>query len=258
MALSNHDQARIREYLLGRLNEDDQQKLEERLMIEDALFEELEISKSELIEEYRAGELTQEEHGWFEQHYLASPEGRRNHVFSLALDCVEAPAPAPVSVPAPKPATFFERIGAIFKNRRWAFATASAAALVLLVLGWSFLYTGPQQFMAFTLTSSATRRGPGDTQVYRVALNPNVGELRVSLKLPEPATPGTTYRAELDNRREITNVKLAGQDADSVLVTIPASQVPPGYYALRLFVLKGDGSEQQIPGDYFFMVDQAK
>lgn len=255
MALSNHDQARIREYLLGRLNEDDQQQLEERLMIEDALFEELEISKGELIEEYRAGELTQEEHGWFEQHYLASPEGRRNHVFSLALDCVEAPVPAPAATP--ESATFFERIGAIFKRQRWAFATAGAAALVLLVVG-SFLYTGKQEFMAFTLTSSATRRGPGDTQVYRVAVNPNVDELRISLKLPEPATPGTNYRAELDNRREITPVKLAGQNADSVLVTIPASQVPPGYYALRLFVLKGDGSEQQIPGDYFFMVDQAK
>jgi hypothetical protein len=250
MALSKHDQATIREYLLGHLSEDAQERLEERLMIEDDLFEELEISKGELVDDYRAGEFTREERHWFEQHYLASPEGRQHHVFALALDCVEIPGPAP------KPLTFFERVGSIFERQRWVFATASAAALVLIVAGVLFFRTGPQESLAFTLTSSATRRGAGDTQIHRITLNSNLGELRISLKLPEPPTPGTKYRAELDDRREIQNVKLAGQDADSVLVTIPARQLMPGYYALRLFAIEDDGTEQQIPGDYFFLVEQ--
>jgi len=43
MALNDHDQARIREYLLDKLSDDEREKIEERLMVEDALFEELEI-----------------------------------------------------------------------------------------------------------------------------------------------------------------------------------------------------------------------
>ena len=42
MALSDHDQVQIREYLLGKLTDDEQEKIEERLMVEDDLFEELE------------------------------------------------------------------------------------------------------------------------------------------------------------------------------------------------------------------------
>ena len=72
MALNNHDEARIRDYLLGHLSDEEQEKIEERLMTEDDLFEELEISKGELIEEYRAGELSRNDHEWFAEHYLAS------------------------------------------------------------------------------------------------------------------------------------------------------------------------------------------
>ena len=77
MALNNHDQARIREYLLGRLSDEEEEKIEERLMVDDDLFEELEISKGELIEEYSAGELNQTDRKSFEDGYLASPEGRK-------------------------------------------------------------------------------------------------------------------------------------------------------------------------------------
>ena len=69
MALSNHDQAQIREYLLGKLGETEQQKIEERLIMEDELFDEFEISKDELIEEFCSGELNQDERQWFELHF---------------------------------------------------------------------------------------------------------------------------------------------------------------------------------------------
>ena len=54
MALNEHDQARIRDYLLGHLSDEEQEKIEERLMTEDALFEELEISKYQLNPQFKA------------------------------------------------------------------------------------------------------------------------------------------------------------------------------------------------------------
>jgi len=85
MALSAHDQSRIREYLLGHLSHEEQEHLEERLIVDDDLSEELEISQGELIEEYRAGELTEKERQWFESNYLASREGRERYILALAL-----------------------------------------------------------------------------------------------------------------------------------------------------------------------------
>ena len=86
MALSDHDQTRIREYLLGNLTEEEQQKIEERLMVEDDLFEELEISKGELIEEYRSGELPRREHSWFEQNYLAEEKCLLLHILFVMVE----------------------------------------------------------------------------------------------------------------------------------------------------------------------------
>src|SRR5215208_1140716 len=104
MALNNNDQTQIRQFLLGKLSEDDQQKIEERLMVENDLFEELEISKGELVEEYCANELTREEHHWFERHFLASPEGKERYALAVALGHLQHD-PSEL----PRPVTFFER-----------------------------------------------------------------------------------------------------------------------------------------------------
>ena len=111
MALINQDQARIRQYLLGHLSDEEQRKIEERLRVEDALVEELEITKGELIEEYCSGELNQKDHEWFEHHYLASPEGRQRHTFTLALNCLKRP------IPTPKRLTWVERLRCFFKTQ---------------------------------------------------------------------------------------------------------------------------------------------
>src|SRR5215212_1890197 len=164
MALTNHDQTRIREYLLGHLSDEEQQKIEERLMVEDELFQELEISKGELIEDYCAGELTEKEHNWFEQHYLSSPEGRQRHTFTVALNCLKRP------VPVLQPVTLFEQLRSFFQ--RWAVPIAATAALVVAIaVGWQLsrpkLNTSPTSY-AFTLNSTVGQRSPGDARYHRV------------------------------------------------------------------------------------------
>src|ERR1051325_10287416 len=89
MALNDHDQARIREYLLDKLSDDEREKIEERLMVEDALFEELEILKGELVEEYREGELTGSDRKSFEDGFLSSQDGRQRQLFAVAIDTLE-------------------------------------------------------------------------------------------------------------------------------------------------------------------------
>ena len=95
MALNAHDESRIREYLLGHLSHQEQVHLEERLIVDDELIEELEISKGELIEEYCAGELTEKERQWFESNYLASLEGRERYSMAVALSYLSSRTPRP-------------------------------------------------------------------------------------------------------------------------------------------------------------------
>jgi CHAT domain-containing protein len=74
------DRALLRRYLLGELTEEEQRApVEEGLLIDDDCFEEFELVKEDLIEQYVNDELTSAERESFEQHFLTTPE-RREHL----------------------------------------------------------------------------------------------------------------------------------------------------------------------------------
>lgn len=246
MALNEHDEARIRDYLLGHLSDEEQEKIEERLMTEDDLYEELEISKGELVEEYRAGELPRNDHDWFEEHFLATKEGRKAHAAAAALKSLKRTTPAPPKL------TWFERLQNYLTLHRWAMAAATSAAVVLIVAALFIFRPRPSTSYAFTLNSTLSQRSSGDARSVKVPLNPDIGELRITLQLPQGVTRGTDYRVELDDRGETTSFKPASHDENSVVVVIPAASVRQNLYALRLYAIKPDGTEQLIPGEYLF------
>jgi len=74
------DRTRLRHYLLGELTEEEQlAPIEERLLVDDDFFEEFQLVKDDLIDEYVKDELTAEERQHFDQHFLTTSE-RREHV----------------------------------------------------------------------------------------------------------------------------------------------------------------------------------
>ncbi len=259
MALSQNDQAHIREYLLGKLSDDEQQKIEERLMVEDELFDEFEVSKDELIEEYCAGDLAQNERQWFEENFLSTPEGRDRHAFALAMDCLHRqrldPLPAPVPAPAPQPPlTFLERIRLFMNTQPWVAAAASALVLVVVVGVW--VETRPRsegQIFEATLPSATVVRGESAPQPPKIKLPPDTGKLKLRLQLLKPATPGTRYKAQVDDRVNTTDVEITESDAESITVVVPAKLVPRGEYSLRLNITNPDGTQQQL--SYLFNVE---
>src|SRR5215470_1028129 len=80
----NEEEA-IRQYLLGRLREEEQTRLEERLLTDDDFFERLNLAEDELIDEYLAGGLDAENRQRFDTHFLAAPERQRKLRFSVVL-----------------------------------------------------------------------------------------------------------------------------------------------------------------------------
>jgi hypothetical protein len=270
MALSNHDQAQIREYLLGKLTDEEQQKMEQRLMVEDELFDEFEVSKDELIEDYHAGELSQNERQWLEEHLLASTEGRQRHAFALTMECFQQPVMQMREAPR---LTWFERFKSLFRTPPSAVTSGSSVALVqpwalallasVAVVALIGVLVGPRMFsrgggITFdgpALASNVSKRGGEGALPKKVKLPSNAARLKLRLLLPKDSTAATRYEAELDDRINTKRAEIAEFDSEAVSVVIPTDQIPRGEYLLKLTAIDGTGARHAIPGEYLFNIE---
>jgi len=263
MALNNHDEARVREYLLGQLSEPEQEKLEERLMVEDELFDEFEVSKDLLVEEYCAGGLESAERHFFEEHFLRSVEGQQRREFVLAMNCLPAsqpqtddesdPAPAPMFRVDPPP-TFFERLKTFVRTQPSVLATVTSMVLVVAVVFAVIRFRSRPAGQTFptTLESYSLNRAEGDGPT-RIKLPPNTAFLKLRLQLSKPIAPGTRFKAELDDRINTKAIDIVESDNESATVLIPADLISHRQYAVKLTVTNPDGTEQQR--SYRFVVE---
>ena len=242
-------------------------------MTEDGFFDELLLVEEELIDDYVGGQLPLDERQRFEQHFLSTPERQRQLRFAQALsryvsnsseksegESAQAEGESARAQPlahtsGQKRAGWFD---AFWGSRAWALRSAVALAVVVVAVGALWLSrqrtTQPRTFATLTLTASAGNRAEG-VQARKVKLPPDADALRIFLMLPEGSAPATRYRAELVNGNgETKSFEVAVQDSRSVSAVIPAAQLARGQYALRLYKTDADGSEQRVPGSYFFNV----
>jgi hypothetical protein len=82
--------------------------------------------------------------------------------------------------------------------------------------------------------------------------------LQLHLKLPTAASDTTGYRVQWENvKGSLGDLKIESQDAQSLVVVIPADQLSAGQYVLKLFRITRSGTEQQVSGNYFFTAEEA-
>jgi hypothetical protein len=129
----------IRRYILRELAEEEQQRVEERLMTDDAFFERLKIAEDELVDEYLGGELPRSERERFELSFLTTREGHQQVSFNTALRrYVSAARPVePIERVQPRQGVLASLLAFLSAQRRLA-AVAVAASVVLLAIS-SFL-----------------------------------------------------------------------------------------------------------------------
>ena len=249
MEISSKDQTSVRDYLLGKLSEDEQEKFEERLMLEDELFQELEVSKGELIEEYRAADLPQNESRWLEQHFLSSSEGTQRYAMAFALQRLGHPAPKPW------PGFYlFGQLKNFVGNRPWVIATATAAVTALIVAAVLLSPGTNQSVVGPTLVSSVLNREEG-RRPQKFTIPAHATEVRFRLLLSRDIAPSRSFRAELDNKTQVLPVKVIEHDREGVWVAVPVTQLPRGEYSLKLFAITSEGTEREIPGNYLINIE---
>ncbi len=250
MALHKNDHETIRRYLLGDVNEEEETTVEQRLLLDDGFFQELEIIKAELVDEYVSKQLTAKESEWFERNFLASPEGKKQLAFGKTFKRYVSSHSAPK-----EKSSWTERVGNFWNNQTNLLKAAAAFAGVVLVVGllWTWRPTSPQTYATTTLTSSSTNRADN---VEERTIQLKEDALRATLTLPSPATSGMNYRANLLNKDQVEeSVEIARSDAESVTVEIPAKLLPPGRYVIQLYAIDSGGRPQRIPGNFHFTVE---
>lgn len=252
MARQYNDQGTIRQYLLGQLTGDNQQKVEERLLIEADLLEELEIDEDELIDEYLTEKLNAEERDCFERHFMSTAEREQKLRFARALKrYVTASAHQNIPRTLPFSARFWN-------NQNWALRAIAAVVVIGIIAGVLWVYRNrtfsPPTFSTITLTIGSNNRSEGVRPI-AVKLPLPADALRVVLRLPEGATLTDRYHVRLINEEgQIKSLEVNSQDAQFISVVIPAADLKRGQYALQLFTIKADGTEQRVSGTYYFTV----
>jgi hypothetical protein len=198
------------QYLLGRLEPEDAERLDEASMVDDEIAARLRMVEHDLVDAYVRGSLTGETLARFESHYLASPRRRENVAFARrfvpAVDLVVASQVAPATATHP--------------SIRWAPSRAmltAAAALVLVASG------------ALWFQNVRLRREPHAAQTAQVGVDQHTRGLE--REAADPRAADATARSPESVR-------------EPVAVPVPDVQsVPP----VALLLLPQTRSIRQIP-----------
>ena len=252
---------RIFAYLLGELPEKESERFDEECFAGEDWPEQISLVERDLIDAYLRDDLTPEQRQHFELNYLttdvrlkrvATAAALLRHVATLRTE--EAPAPKHVEP------TWLNSLIAFWRGRSWVLSVGLALGVVLAVTGGLWLYrtrtTSPRLIATLTLTPSADNNRAEGATPGKVKLSPDADALKINLRLPEKSAAAASYRAELiNNDGEAVPLGITGQHAESVSLEILAARLKHGRYALKLFAVNSDGSEQRVGGVYLFNVE---
>src|SRR5215213_4640229 len=86
MSQQSTEEALLRKYLLGDLDQGQQDQVEEQLFCDDSFTERLSAAQDELINDYAANMLPEREQKLFEKNFVLSDERRNKIRFAHALE----------------------------------------------------------------------------------------------------------------------------------------------------------------------------
>lgn len=260
LTISNNQKNEVKKYLLGQLEEADEERLELRLLTDPAFSEEFDTIVDELADEYVGNELQGEERKRVEQYFLTSAERRNKVKFAAELleraevergDQSAAIEVQPVVAPS---RGIFERMRLFWESQSFSLRVVTAVASLIIVVGLVMLLIPANRnsgtYALLNLTMSTAERAAG-AQTKSVRLEAGSPGIRMTLSLPDQVPQANSYRVELlDEQQSSRNLPITERTAHSLIVTIPANEVRRGSYIVRLY-----GNEQRIPGSYFFTVE---
>jgi len=258
----------IRQYLLGELDEHDQEQLEQRVITNPDYKEEVLITEEELLEEFVNGTLSLRERESFTRMYSSSPAQRRKIKIAQALNSYAAEH-SPVVQPMAQ-RSWAKSLFELFSTKNRFHQLSLAALILVLVAGgsilvyWLMSHERRADYDALLrLNQFGSELLQPDGSVVSVSLPPlsfrGTGEPRnisltkqtrtVQLRL-DPSGGAYSFRAILkrsDGSEVFTLEDLRARQIDqhSILVLqIPAQMLTPQVYQLEIFEKRADATSE--------------
>ena len=228
-----------------------------RLLSDSAFIEEFDIVVDEIAAAYVAGEFTGEEKEQVEKYFLQSPERRQKVKFiGEMLRQVSSERRKPIE--RDTKSSLLDKIRAFFGGQS-LLATATTSATLVLVAGLGiWLLSGRSStptYATLELNLSSPSRSTG-SEITKIALTSNIDGLKIKLNLPERTPPPKSYRADLRGENiSLPRLPIVEQNAQSLMVVIPAEDLTRGTYAIELNAVNENGAEEAIRGAYLFAVE---
>ena len=273
---SDADEARLTEYLLGRLSEDERSLIEERFLADPGVHDQLRAVERDLIDRYVRGELPDPE--VFEENYLSSPARRARVEFARTLMESSDRSPAvPFDAADPGAAPARHLSGGLSPAWRMAAAVAVVIAGSLFALSrWS---QTPGNESGTGDAPPAIRPapapdpppvGPPPAPVATLVLIPNAArtsgdlpavvvdagaELRLQLELEAADYPSYRVTVRTADGREIwrqDGLKVTrSPSGPSILSTVPAGRLADDDYTVRVAGVTAAGGVDEVSGYTF-------
>ncbi|HEY0377991.1 MAG TPA: hypothetical protein VGC87_13815 [Pyrinomonadaceae bacterium] len=281
MSRQSDEEVLMRKYLLGDLDEKQQEQVEERLLCDDGFADRLDAAQDHLLDDYAFNLLPEGEREKFEQNFTLDGERREKLLFAQALESYVSADDARPREDVRPPSRWWKNLLLLLGEHK-AWSAAAFATLVLLIFlapkitSWLKPddHAAASQYRADIERQLAelNRRPLEQTQpTFDLTLQPVLlrggGELKeavlagqiknLGLKLALPQVRYGRYRA-LAQTVEGTELFAVGglepaSGAAEVLLRIPSEFLPAGDYQIELKGVAADGHEESA-ARYFFRV----
>lgn len=250
----------LRLYLLGQLREEDEERLELRLLTDPAFGVDFDMVVDEITDEYVGNELRGEERKRVEQYFLTSAERQNKVRFARELfrQAAVERDDSVLNVPVVEP-SWWDRASEFWNRQALSLRFASIFATLVIMAGVAMLVlptrnpTAPS-YASIALKVSTSDRSAG-SEIPTVKPQPGDAGIRIEIALPDGSPRANTYRVNLQGEQMSRDLAVAEQNDRSVVVIVPTAEVPPGSYTIQLFAVQADGTEQRIRGSAVFNVE---
>jgi len=230
---------RITAYLLAELTEQESEQFEEQCFAQDEWPAELDAAEQELIDAYLRDELPADRKRRFLERYLTTDARKARVLATKSFHENLCPV---------QPKSAWKEWLRALVQRPLVPQTAIAVIVLVTVVAVVLVPRSTGSFTQVELAMSSPERSPGvQTKVVSVPLSTEA--LQIHLQLPQPSAGITGYRITWENvDGPLRDLKIDSHTDTTAVVSIPANQLKPGHYILRLSDKNG------VIGNYFFDV----